>query len=56
MLRFLSSSALLILCAALSACAGSIPEATSLVDGATTAAPAGWVGYCNRHREDPACR
>jgi predicted transglutaminase-like cysteine proteinase len=40
----------------LAACATDIPAATALNDGGLTAAPAGWVSYCERHAEDPGCR
>jgi len=48
--------ATLLICSALAACATDIPPATALMDGALTAAPAGWTSYCARHLEDPACR
>jgi hypothetical protein len=44
------------LCMALGACADEIPPSTMLADGALTAPPAGWVGYCYRHSEDSGCR
>jgi hypothetical protein len=46
----------LLTCAALGACATDIPPATAIVDGALTAAPAGWTSYCDRHVEDAGCR
>jgi len=48
--------ALMALCALLGACATDIPPATAMNDGILTAAPAGWVNYCDRHAEDPGCR
>jgi predicted transglutaminase-like cysteine proteinase len=52
----ISALAAAVACAALGGCATDIPAATALTDGALTAAPAGWVNYCDRHLEDPGCR
>ena len=52
----LISLSVLALGAAMAGCATDIPPATALTDGALTAAPAGWVSYCERHAEDPGCR
>lgn len=32
-----------------------IPASSPMPAGALTAAPAGWVDYCQRNQEDPAC-
>ncbi len=48
--------ALMALCSFLAACATDIPPATAMNDGILTAAPAGWVSYCDRHAGDPGCR
>ncbi len=53
--RFISIT--LIASAALALCAcEEIPASEPLVDGVAAAAPAGWVGYCQRHQEDSGCR
>ncbi len=47
---------IVVLGAATAGCAPDIPMATALTDGPLTAAPAGWLNYCERHSEDPGCR
>ena len=56
MKSFLTLISALALAASLAGCATDIPVATALRDGPLTAAPAGWVSYCDRHAEDSGCR
>lgn len=39
----------------LAACASAPPPSQPMPEGAQTAAPVGWVIYCNTHRSDPSC-
>lgn len=45
----------LLLLAALAACAPIRAPATPMPDGRPTAAPFGWLDYCHRHPEDARC-